>query len=292
MKRFGSFQLLILACAAALILSLFVPTRALRWTNGLAAMVRLPAAPLAALATRTRAAFAGGPAGLVEEEHDLEHYRSEMHHYLALYNAERLRAHALQERIEQLERARVEGGDVHFEPVIAPVIGRTAQGNSVIYELRAGASEVQKNAVAVYDGAHLIGRIAQTSALTSLLIPITDPAIGPMQAYVAPERAGDDRRLSDFALTLLTARGDGLLEGEVESQAGAALRDYLLLDDPTWPKTGRAMIVGRIVRIEPIEESPLRARIIVQPTYDLANLSSVTIKVEQAGSAVTLGGDE
>jgi len=292
MKRPGAFQLLLAAIAGAIALSLFTPTRHLHWITDLAAVVRLPAVPLTHLATKARVWLRGGGGVQIEEEHDLEYYRSEMHNFLTLYNAERLRARSLQERIEQLERARIEGGDVLFEPVIASVVGRNTQSAGEVYELNVGSSKVQSNAVAVYDGSHLIGRIAETNALTSLLVPITSPAIGPLQAYVTPERAADDRRMADQVLTLLTPRGDGTFEGEVEHDSGVMVRDFVLLDDPTWPKTGRAMIIGRVVSVEPKQESPLRVHIVVQPTYAAANLSSVTIKVERASTMTAMNGGE
>src|SRR5688572_13656807 len=115
MKRLGAPQFLLAAIAGAMALSLATPTRHLRWVNGVASAVRLPAVPLTHIATRARIWLGGGAEPRGEGEHDLDHYRSEMHNYLALYNAERLRARSLQERIEQLERARIEGGDVMFE---------------------------------------------------------------------------------------------------------------------------------------------------------------------------------
>lgn len=282
MKRPGAFQFLLAAVAGAGALSLLTPTRHLGWVNDFAAVVRLPAVPITHVATQARVWLRGGSEAGVDDDRDIEHYRSEMHNYLALYNAERLRARSLQERIEQLERARIEGGDVLFEPVVAGIVGSNTHSGGAVFELNVGGSKIQPNAVAVYDGSHLVGRIAETGGLTSLLIPITNPAIGPLQAYVTPERAGDDRRVDDQAMTLLTPLPSGLLEGEVDRDAGVAVRDFVLLDDPTWPKTGRAMIIGRITAVEPIQQSPLRLRIRVQPTYDAANLSSVTIKVERS----------
>ncbi len=284
MKQPSAFHVFLAVLGVVGLLSLGAPTRYLRWVNDLAAVVRLPTVPFALAGTKLQVWLRGSDDAPLGAEHDLAHYRSEMHNYLALYHAERLRARALQERIEQLERTRIEGGNVEFKPVTASIVGRNTQSGGEVFELNVGSSTVQPNAVAVYDGSHLIGRISAVHPLTSLLIPITDPAIGPLQAAITPEGADDERALADQTLTLLTARGDGTLEGEVEREAGVMVRDFVLLDDPTWPRTGRAMIIGRVISVESIEESPLRQRIVVQPSYLASRLSSVTVKVEQTGA--------
>jgi len=50
------------------------------------------------------------------------------------------------------------------------------------------------------------------------------------------------------------------------------------LDDPTWPKAARMLVLGRVERVEPSPDQPLRRVITIRPTVaGLDRLSEVVI---------------
>lgn len=274
---------------ATAVIGMFIPSRKLGWVNDLAAIVRLPMVPFGDVGTRARV-------WMTSEQHDaaeletIEHLRQELDRFHVLFQAERQRNRSLVQQIEQYERTQYVGTGVDFRPVSAHITGRDAEGGAEVYVLNVGANRgVTVGAVAVFDGSHLIGRIGSVASLTSTLIPITEPRAGYLQASVAGSERTQGSGDGEPPHTLLRGANDGMLRGDVDRSAGVQLNDIVYLDDPNWPRTARAMIIGQVVAVEPKDENPLHVRITVKPRFTASGVTNVTIKVETPGDGVRLG---
>jgi len=275
------FQLLIGVCMLALALSL-LPARFLGWTNDVAAVVTLPVVPFGHVGTRVRTWLQSGPQAEGSDPTQLEYLRRELDNFRVLYEAERQRAERLRAEIEQLQMARVDQFDVPFDLLRASIVGRNSGVDGETYVLNVGSrGGVSQGAVAVSDGRDLVGRVASVARLTSTLVPVTNPATGWLEAYVAPAEPGSPRIEDDRARTLLKPTGDGTLQGDIERDAEVRQGDLVYLDDPAWPDTARSMIIGRVIAIHQKDQNPLRDQIIVRPRRTAKDLASVTIKVER-----------
>lgn len=283
-----------LGCVFIALVMCFMPTRWIGWENDVADIVSVPTVPFGHVGTTVKVWLRGNPEDLPGGVEEVQHLRAELDGFRSRYNDAKRRVESLEDQIEQLQRSKVEGLDVQFNPQAANIVGRNTASAGETYSLNVGENKsIEKGSVAVYDGSHLIGKISSVFRITSTLIPITDPAIDLLEAFLAPASANDSRMDRRRARTALTAVGDGTLTGEVRRDAQAMVGDYLLLDDPTWPRTARAMIVGVVVAVQPKEDNPYLDLIIVRPRYSASKLAYVTIKVERFGDErLSMVGDD
>jgi len=200
--------------------------------------------------------------------------------YRALWHAERLRNEDLLQRLADVRLAEQFHQGSVFEPLRADIVGRSPAGLRGPVRLNAGrAAGVAAGDVAVFRGAHLVGRvIGEVDTLTSLLLWIADPATGKMAAAIPrePEPSTPDPKA---IRVLLVPEGDGTFSADVAEDAGARLGDQVVMDDPTWPDTARGMIVGEVESIDRRDDQPLRVRLRVRPAFNLHELRSVMLKV-------------
>jgi hypothetical protein len=257
------------------------PAPWIAWVNDVSFIVRLPTIPFGHAAS-----LIGERGASSENPERVAMLRAEVDRFRVLYEGARTRAESLQEQLDQIQRARSEAFDVPSRLITATIVGRGSAGPSDSLTLNRGSSRgVVEGAIAVFDGSHLVGRVGDVRASIATLIPITDPSIDIIEAYLAPSDPADPRSITRRARTLLEPNGDGTLRGDVPSEAEPRVDDYVLLDDPRWPPTARSMIVGRVTSVTPRDENPLFHAIVVKPVYAPARLAFVTIKVEDDGGS-------
>jgi cell shape-determining protein MreC len=177
--------------------------------------------------------------------------------------------------------------------VTAPVIGGASDLTSKALTVRAGrAQQVERGAVAVVHGVHLVGPVVSADDRTCTVLPITDRAQAARskgQGYIDCVIMLDaDRRGPNCQLK---PDGKGRLVGPVASDAlhrdpttgeSPAIKPGMVvrLDDlrGDWPASAQMLVVGLVTAIEPQPNQPLRQFVTVEPQYDIERPSEVTIR--------------
>jgi hypothetical protein len=137
-------------------------------------------------------------------------------------------------------------------------------------------------------GQNIVGRIDRVSVSGAQVKLITDAdstVTGSFGRVVRDDRGMPKFDRLDTPATL--ARGNGksamLVPGlSMEDVKLADLRvgDWMVLDDPEWPRPLQGYILGKISSISPTARSPLHAEIVVQPRGDLMSLREVMVMVK------------
>ncbi len=275
-----SIRPVVITVGLLLVLS-FLPRRALWWVGDIAAIVSLPMAPIADLGNDVRIWLRPGSDPLRGAPEEIELLVAERDRLRELWSAERLRVDQLLTQLEDFRLAEQFDRGSSFDPIRADVIGRGPEGLRGAVRINVGSrSGVKPGDVAVFRGAHLVGRVAQeVGALTSLLVPSNDPSVGRLHAALMPDPEPGNASPAPLRL-LLTPALDGSFAADCDRSWRVAPGDSVVLDDPAWPESSRGMIVGEIAEVEPRDDQPLRLRLRVVPVYALHELRTIVIKVE------------
>ena len=201
-----------------------------------------------------------------------------------LYLSEKFENQRLRAQIVQLQRGIALNPQLPVTQFAAPVIGRSSNPSSSMLEVRGGRTRgVTPNTVAVVAGVQLLGRVQRATDSTCLVLPINDPAAGPIGGMIAV-----DARSIDGPATLLTPTADGTLRGDVEDRRNADgnPRDTIrpgmtvrLRDENYWPANAQMFVLGTVERVETAPDSALRKVVIVRPTVDLRRVSEVVLRI-------------
>lgn len=278
-----------LACAVCVLLVLaFLPPRWLGLTEWMAQPVRLAISPAQQKlgqvvrwargdAAKEKLAAAAAP-----ELAELERQRNDLSFRL-LQAEEQIKE--LRRVIAEISRSSELSPGEALKMVPAVVIGGPADLASKLLTVRAGrAQEIERGAVAVTRGVHLVGRVRSVAERTCTILPINDRAHEPINGIIMldDERRGPGCQLSPD--------GKGRLAGRV--RADPSLRDpttgesepikegmKVRFDDTdNWPRSARMLIVGRIIAIESLPDQPLRKSIVVEPFFAPDKVSEVTLR--------------
>lgn len=286
-----SARLRLTAVILLLALASILPSRLLGWAAWLADPVQAIVAPWqhtlgrAARWTRARTEpVALDPAQRAVTE-DIIRQRDAATFALVQANAQ---IEELRKRISEISRG-MELNSIPVTPIAAPVIGFAADLAAKALTVRAGRRQnVEENNVAVVGGVHIVGLVRRVGDRTSVVLPITDRAAGALEGRIM---IGD---VTPGPLCLLKPDGRGRLTGPVEDdprfrdaagrpapiEAGMRVRLY----DRSWPLSSHGLIVGQVVRVEPLPSSPLRPVVTVEPIEPIETAREVTIRTS-AGDA-------
>jgi len=283
----------LIALAITVILCL-APTRWLGWVNDVASIVRLPVAPLGDLGnTAARwlrpppTRFADLPPDVRELVQNLEEERDR---FERLYHAAASRAAELQEQLEQLQQVPVDTLSAPVSLLRAQITSRNPADSSGPVQLNRGSRHgVQRGAIAVYNGVHLLGRVADVSPVSASLHPITHSATGLLRASVFPTGA-DDATVHEAGRVALRPTGDGRFIGDVAQQHPVQPGDVVRLFDHAWPASAQAMIIGTVSDVRAKDDQPLRRIVVVEPRFRISELSDVTLIVEDQRAVGSGGG--
>lgn len=266
-------RVLLLSVIALFILAV-TPGKYTRWLGVLrdpvAAATAPASAPMRWFAAWLRPALprtmSGDPSvAAIEQERDRA---------LTLWRQSQMRIDELERLIIELQRGRALNPELDIVAVAAPIVGASSDLTNGTLSARAGRDRgVTKNTVVIVAGAHLVGRIIDSGARTSTLLPVTAKATGWLRTVVdtgAPDRLPG---------ATLSPAGDGqTLVGDLDADAaGVEVGQTVRLSDDGWPKSAQALIVGRVVSVGPKPNQPLRMVITVRPEFDLRRLSQVIL---------------
>lgn len=211
---------------------------------------------------------------------------------LQLADAERFRVlylRAMHENAQLRQRIEVLQGGLAVNPerpvalLGATVIGTGGDLSQSLLRIRRGTEVgIHPNTVATVRGTQLLGRVVHAARALSEIRPITDRAAGPILGRVVLRADG-----AGLACTL-EPDGRGRLVGPVEDVREHAGLEGLRLEvgqtvrlaDDAWPRHAQMLEIGRVARIEPSPESPLRRIITVEPAVDLARVSEIELRIE------------
>ncbi|MHC4616037.1 MAG: hypothetical protein ACYTAU_21035, partial [Planctomycetota bacterium] len=192
-----------------------LPARWLGWTAVAADVVNVPIQPLADIGVRLGRLLRSPEGGAAEESEALRRRTEELDATRALLHAARLRIEALQEEIRHLQDARRFHRGIQIDPMFVRVTGRSPDRGRGPVRINAGSRHgVTPGTIAVYRGAHLLGRVADdVGRLSCRVVPVTDPATGLMEAVILP---ADDptAEVADAPRLQLVADGQGGLVGD------------------------------------------------------------------------------
>ncbi len=210
-----------------------------------------------------------------------------------------IKAQALRERKEneELRKALSEirvlidmSPDSSVQQVYAPVVGSAGDLGEGLLSVRAGARHgVTTSSIATGQGMQLIGRVTSVGDRTSTILPITggDEQILAVVMSPAAGTGGLPCRLRPA--------GNGTLRGPVEdrrdAQSAAPIEpkvgeEVRLYDTERWPRAAQMVLIGKIERVEPAPEQPLRKIITVRPIIErLDRVGQVIIRTGVDSSA-------
>jgi cell shape-determining protein MreC len=281
-SAFRSQRALAVAVGLAILLSL-LPVRWLGWTAVAADIVNVPVQPLADAGVRLSRVLRGPEGGRAGESETLRRRTEELDATRALLHAARLQIEALQEEIRHLQDARRFHRGVRIDPLFVRVTARSPDRARGPVRIDAGTRDgVTPGTVAVYRGAHLLGRVADdVGRLSCRVVPLTDPATGLLEVVILP---GDDptAEVADAPRVQLKADGSGALAGDLDRTRVVQPGDIVLMADPAWPDSAQGMIVGTVKAVQPKDLQPLLNRITVEPEFEAQRVTSMTLKIERA----------
>jgi cell shape-determining protein MreC len=269
--------------AVALLLALsLLPSRWSGWTQSLGGLATLAIAPVEGPVYQTTRWLMGDSGRrddvlVAEMERQRDQFKS-------LWLQEQQRNDELRRMMEQLQR-----GSMYSEyPVtqlVRPVIGSSSDGKGGQLEIRAGSSQgVEQNVVATTPGVQIVGKVVGVNARTCLVRLLTNASAGSVSGLVM---TSDDH---SGASCILYPFKNSLLQGQVEIGRGPApeVGQTVRLDDPSWPKSARMLVLGTITEVKTSPSG--RPLIFVKPTTDLDRLSEVVLRITpKTGDEPALG---
>lgn len=288
----GSSRLRIGAVAALLTITSLLPAGMLNWAAWIADPVQAIVAPwqhsLSRIARWARARVTGGVTDLSPAElaalQDMTRQRDAAQFALVQANAQ---IEELRKRISEVSRG-MELNNLPVSPVAAPVIGASPDLSTKTLTVRAGrAQNVEVNNVAVTGGVHIVGLVKRVSDRTCTVLPITDLAAGLIDGRIM---IGDT---SAGPMCQLKPDGRGRLTGPVEDdpryrdasgrsvaiEPGARVR----LFDRAWPLSAHGLVIGQVIKVDPLPSSPLRSVVTVAPIEPIETVREVTIRTVVGG---------
>ncbi len=260
----------------------FFPIRWLGWTDWFAAQVKVAIVPITH--PMTIAIDAIVPARIAdpassERERALKNELERVE--LELYQTQQENAR-LSSLIEKYSRGAAITPELNVKQYTRPRVGNLS-GDILL--IRSGSVPgLVRGTVVVTDAVQLVGRVSRVDTRTAQVLPITAPGAQPIMGTVLLNDDG-----SEQARCFLKPTGNGTLRGEVarptlDMDLNIAIGQEVRLLDSQWPTSAQMLLIGKIERMEPNPEQPLRPRFIVRPTFeDLRRVPEVIFRIPDTG---------
>jgi hypothetical protein len=274
-QRGGGFGFVVVVFLAVSI----APASWLGWTGDVADVVRAPIMPLSRAGTsiaswlRPPRDITGRPVG----EAEIEQLRQDRNRFEQLWQAQRIRADDLAQRLRQLEGLPEAAYRSAHRPMVidATVTGRDPRDARSPIELRMprdGGDRLRVGDIAVWGGHRLLGQISHVSPVRLMVLPLSNPEAGPIEVAV-----GGEVGQGDLPRMVLRQTGKGKLTADIDRRVAIEPGMTLVLADARWPAWSHGLEVGLVERVEAIDEAPLRQRVVARPVVDAPAVSQVAI---------------
>jgi cell shape-determining protein MreC len=284
MSKFHSPRLAFRSAIALTVVVALLPWRG--WTNDVSAIVSLPVMPLSDGAN----ALLGWlrPTPVVIDNVPLDQIVQERDEAVQRLAATQLHVAVLENQIEQLQHVPPEILQMRAQLLNLRIAQRNPTSPVGPIELKGGEERgVPRDAIAVYNGVHLLGRVIQVDRFRSRMLPITNPDRSNLYIGARVARSGQlNESMAKAPLIQLTPVGDGTFSADVDRALELAVGDVVMLDDEAWPRSAQACTLGIIESVKRKDQEPLRDRVIVRPRYTANQVTFVTLIIEQEEQTV------
>ncbi|MHC5115350.1 MAG: MreC domain-containing protein [Planctomycetota bacterium] len=250
----------------------------LGWSSDLARIVRFPLRPFSDMANR----MTGDSA--TEDLSDLERMQEEIEYLQHLLQRERMAVLELEEQLSAMRGVPRSVWTWAKSAVFAYITARNPDSPYGIVELRlepGSAVPVDESTIAIYRSVHLLGRLVDEGRPSvPSLQPIVNRSVGELRVRVFP-RDDEEVRAENAPRIAVVPTGTGTFTGQIDRVYEVQEGDEVLLDDPSWPHTAQMLTIGDVESIEVYDQEPLRNTITVRPRYQVRELSSVMLIVQE-----------
>ncbi len=276
-------RLLAFAIVAVIVLAT-LPGRFTRWVEWFRGPVQFVLTPASGAASALAHALRPAVSATAPADPATRQVAEDRDHYRTLWLDAERRNDELQRQLAELQRGAALMPEIEVAHFYARVTGVSSDPRTGPLEVRAGRDRgvTEGDTVAVVNAVHLVGRVIDVRPRTSSVLPITRPGAGWIQARIMI----DDATGASWPCQLRGA-GDGTLRGDVEERSAGAEADQsraiepgqtVRLQDPNWPETAQMLVIGRVERVAPKENAPLRLEVVVRPDVQLDLVPSVILR--------------
>ncbi len=260
-----------------------VPASWLGWTSDLAALVRIPVTPISHIGiiftSWVRPSLE--PSDLPTDEQERNELAiAERDHYRQMYHAQMLRATEFADQLRELQALPETALRNPRPPIIiqVDVTGNRPSDISGTIELKLiseASSRIRTGDIAIV-GRDIVGRISSVGKTRIVLMPTTNKEIGLTRAAIVPAHPTNTRSPLLAEITLQSNNNAHMI-AKVVATSGVKKGDLVQLDDPSWPLVGSGLTLGIVEDVLPLDEAPLRQRVIIAPRRIARDVSRVVI---------------
>ncbi|MBC8309748.1 MAG: hypothetical protein ISR75_03605 [Phycisphaerales bacterium] len=260
-----------------------IPASWLGWTSDLAALVRIPVTPISHIGIMFTSWVRPSlePSDLPSDEKERNELAiAERDHYRQMYHAQMLRATELADQLRELQSLPETALRNPQPPIIiqVDVTGNRPSDVSGTIELkliREASSRIRVGDIAIV-GRDIVGRISSVGMTRIGLMPTTNKEMGLTRAAIVPAHPSNTRSPL-LAEVILQSNGEAQMFAEVVATSGVKKGDLVQLDDSSWPEIGAGLTLGVVEDVMPLDEAPLRQRVIIAPRRIARNVSRVVV---------------
>ena len=259
------------AVVILIVISMF-PATMLGWTADVADVFRIPVTPFShvGMLIKSWVRPAIEPFDLPTDEKERNDLAiAERDQYRQLYLAQMLRSKELagQLRIMQLLPETALRNPLPPLLISVDLTGIKPSDPSGTVELklsRATIGRILEGDIAIF-GRDIVGRISRVGITRMVLSPSTHKETGYIRAAIVPAHPLEDDRAPLLAEILIQPTDAGFFTSEVPAKHGIKENDLVILDDPSWPVSGKGLVLGVVRGVSRLDEAPLRNILTIEP---------------------------
>ncbi|HIN83370.1 MAG TPA: hypothetical protein EYM90_00560 [Phycisphaerales bacterium] len=259
------------AVVIIIVISMF-PATMLGWTADVADVFRIPVTPFShvGMLIKSWVRPAIEPFDLPTDEKERNDLAiAERDQYRQLYLAQMLRSTELAGQLRIMQSLPETALRNPLPPLLISVdlTGIKPNDPSGTVELklsRSAIGRVLEGDIAII-GRDIVGRISRVGITRMILFPSTHIETGYIRAAIVPAHPLEDDRAPLLAEILIQPTDAGFFTSEVPANRGIKENDLVILDDPSWPVSGKGLVLGVVRGVSQLDEAPLRNILTIEP---------------------------
>ena len=170
-------------------------------------------------------------------------------------------------------KLQIPAGKANPSPPVGPALGQ--RGVNIMDFCKAFNSATQQAGdVVIAADRLLVGRLERVGPLRLLVRPVAHPDSGPVEVAVVRTAHNPDRPLDRL---LLQPDGTGVLHADIDRRVDIQVGDRLMLTDPSWPNRVQGLVLAIVRSLEPIDDAPLRQRVVAVPAAPPQSVVQVAV---------------